>query len=70
MLQIKTNMDDEVNKQKNNSDTMLDGGDILPPIGFRRTYNPDDKIDKFLRNYNGYFLPIVSGILRVIFLLN
>lgn len=57
---------DEVSKQKNNRNNMSDDGDVLPSPGIRRAYNSGYEIDKFLGDYNGYFLPVVSGILWII----
>jgi len=67
---IKTpNMDsDEGSKQETNGDYCIDDSDVPKPIGLRCIILHDTKINRFLRNYCCYFLPIVSIVLYSLFL--
>jgi len=59
---------DEASKQKETSNCVADGSDVLPPSGVRCGILHAPKTDGFLFDYHFIFLPIVSGLLWVLYL--
>jgi hypothetical protein len=59
---------DEGSKQKKTSDTIVNDGDVLPPIGVRCGFLHDTKASEFLRSYHFIFLPSITGFLWVLYL--
>lgn len=60
---------DEGSKQETTSDSIVDGSDVLPPSGVRYSFLPTTKASEFLFDYHFIFLPIVSGVLWLVYLL-
>lgn len=57
-------------KKKKNSDTMLDDSDVSEPFRIRCNVCDDSRIDRFILDYHRHFLPAVTIILWIIFLLS
>ena len=51
------------NKQVKNSDTMFNGGDVLPTARIRCGSTNNVEVNEFIFNYHFVFLPIISLIL-------
>ena len=60
---------DENCKQRKNSDTIPFSGDILQSLGIRRTFKMANGYNWQLLVFNFYFLPCVSVLFYLIFLL-
>ena len=60
--------DDDYEKQKKNSDSVPNVRDVLQSIWIRCVILYGFKNNKFIRNYNLYFLPIISIIIWCVFL--
>lgn len=61
-------MSDEGDKQAKSGDSCINGSDIPEPFGFRCFVQDDVGLDKLLLDYNWYFLPWLSFVLWVVFL--
>jgi len=55
-------------KKEESSDSVLDGGDLPEPFRLRRLIQNGVGLDRFLLAYNWVFLPWLSFILWIIFL--
>ena len=68
-MKIQINSDsDEGSKQKQNSNTGIDDGDVPEPLGLRYPIRNDYEHSGFLFRYNTYFLFGITFIIWLIFL--
>ena len=57
----------EPSHEKETSDTMFDGSDVLPSGGLRYSIQDTVELERFLLDFNFHFLPVIGAVLLFVF---